>query len=231
MEKRVVKFFLVSLLVISLFLSSSVFAESPRVISTHPANGATDVSLETDVIEITFDKSIDILGWEENIGMKTNLDYETNRIIFFGQRDNYYIIVLDGTLLSENTEYTIDIGDFKGEDGGVIENYTFSFKTTPNKPAAIKTSQIILFSIILLAIIITIILIVLLKKKSGSNVFERFSLEMKKAVASNDVNKARDIYEKAKKAYDLLPESSKRDYYNHLMELYNNALKLSMDYQ
>ncbi len=96
---------------------------SPVVTSTNPSNGATGVSITTDII-ITFNKPMNRSSVEDNITFSPSSSYSWS--------DNNRTLTIDpSSSLSYSTTYTITIGWNATDSYGnvMISNYSFHFTT------------------------------------------------------------------------------------------------------
>ncbi len=220
-----------------LILANNVRAQStiPIIMATNPVDGDVGVPPNINMIELDFDRPIVTYFWEDNLGLRTNDRYETNRIINFRQYGNASYVILDGANLSANTEYFLDVKNLQDSSGNIMENYTLSF-TTENPaanpvpaPAANSIVWIAVVRFLLLAGIITASAV--LWSRRGSDRTAKNNLQgllngMDNAIALRDIAKVTEIYGSVQSAFsNLLPEEKKK-YYGEIVKRFNQLAEL-----
>ena len=218
-------FLLVSVLIIFSFLSSIVVAETPRVQSTNPSDGFTNVPLNVGQIGFTFNTPISTLYWIDNVGIETKKGFETNRIISFEESNgaNNYVIVLDDSPLFKNTEYTISIGDFENEDGEVMEEYSFSFKTE----SGFKLNNYILpAGLTVLAILLVVLIVFFLKNMGHNKKVAKLISKIENAIAVEDAQKARGLYTKIEKHFNKLSKDERKAYSTRIRDIHRQISRM-----
>jgi hypothetical protein len=121
-------FFFVSSLLIWI-PAQEVAAQGPTVVSTSPANGATDVSLDLTVVSITFSKPM-----QSNISFSTNFwPLSSSTPSWSSNKMTLNITRTDTQKLKSAVEFTFTLnpeGDgFRDLDGNPLPPFTFSFTT------------------------------------------------------------------------------------------------------
>jgi parallel beta-helix repeat protein len=143
---------------------------NPSVISTYPADEATDVNLSTE-ITVVFSESMDVVSVESSIFILPDTNHS-----FLWNNSNKTLTIDFSDLLSHETIYLISITiNAKDLAGNSLENlYEFRFTTVaepvvePEKEEDDSSIPLnLLVTIIVIAIIIVIIILVLVKKKKG----------------------------------------------------------------
>ncbi|MCX7710167.1 MAG: S-layer homology domain-containing protein [Clostridia bacterium] len=101
-------------------------AVAPKVVSTTPADGATNVPVNSTEIRIVFSKPVDMdplcIDYYDDQGNRIN-DVSKGGSYF----DRTWIVAVNK--LKPATKYRIKVSDVKDKDGRVIEPYSFSFTT------------------------------------------------------------------------------------------------------